>query len=59
MRDQSGDSLFFLVLNANRRSGTLNLKEDEGKQLFNQVIAKSDVLVENFGPGALDRLGLG
>jgi formyl-CoA transferase len=59
MRDQSGDSLFFLVLNANKRSLTLNLKTNEGKQLFNQVIAKSDVLVENFGPGALDRLGLG
>ncbi len=60
MRDaKGGDSLFFLVLNANKRSLTLNLKTDEGKQLFKQVIAASDVLVENFGPGALDRLGLG
>src|SRR5580765_5468409 len=53
------DSLFFLILNANKKSLTLNLKTEEGKQLFKQVIAKSDVLVENFGPGALDRLGLG
>jgi formyl-CoA transferase len=53
------DSLFFLILNANKRSLTLNLKTEEGKQLFKQVIAQSDVLVENFGPGALDRLGLG
>jgi formyl-CoA transferase len=53
------DSLFFLVLNANKQSLTLNLKTEEGKQLFRQVIGKSDVLVENFGPGALDRLGLG
>src|SRR5436853_3508141 len=60
MRDKTdSDSLFFLVLNANKKSLTLNLKTEEGKQLFRQVIAKSDVLVENFGPGALDRLGLG
>jgi formyl-CoA transferase len=60
MRDKpDSDSLFFLVLNANKQSLTLNLKTEEGKELFRQVIAKSDVLVENFGPGALDRLGLG
>ena len=59
LRDQAGDSLFFLVLNANKKSLTLNLKAHEGKELFKQVIAKADVLVENFGPGALDRLGLG
>jgi formyl-CoA transferase len=59
MRDKNSDSLFFLILNANKRSLTLNLKTEEGKELFRQVIAKSDVLVENFGPGALDRLGLG
>jgi formyl-CoA transferase len=53
------DSLFYLVLNANKRSLTLNLKTEEGKALFRQVIAGSDVLLENFGPGALDRLGLG
>ena len=57
--DKGGDSLFFLMLNANKRSLTLNLKTEEGKALFKQVIARSDVLVENFGPGALDRLGLG
>ena len=60
MRDRpDSDSLFFLLLNANKRSLTLNLKTEGGKELFKQVIAKSDVLVENFGPGALDRLGLG
>src|SRR6202795_5224295 len=53
------DSLFFLLFNANKRSLTLNLKTEEGKRLFREVIAKSDVLLENFGPGALDRLGLG
>ncbi|MEJ0016914.1 MAG: formyl-CoA transferase [Acetobacteraceae bacterium] len=60
MRDRTdSDSLFFLVLNANKRSLTLNLKTEEGKALFRKVIEQSDVLVENFGPGALDRLGLG
>src|SRR6476469_11106825 len=60
MRDRTdSDSLFFLILNANKRSLTLNLKTDVGKDLFQKVIAQSDVLVENFGPGALDRLGLG
>jgi formyl-CoA transferase len=59
LRDSDGDSLFFLVLNAYKRSLTLDLKTDAGKALFQQVIAKADVLVENFGPGALDRLGFG
>src|SRR4051812_21598666 len=60
MRDKpDSDSLFFLILNANKRSLTLNLKSEEGKALFRRLIAESDVLLENFGPGALDRLGLG
>src|SRR6195952_4325100 len=60
MRDiKDSDSLFFLVLNANKQSLTLNLKSEEGKALFRKVIEQSDVLLENFGPGALDRLGLG
>jgi formyl-CoA transferase len=60
MRDRNdSDSLFFLLFNANKRSLTLNLKTDRGKELFKELISKSDVLVENFSPGALDRLGLG
>ena len=60
MRDiPDNDSLFFLSFNANKKSLTLNLKEAEGKELFKQLVAKSDVLVENFAPGALDRLGFG
>ena len=58
-RAQNNDELFFLAFNANKRSLTLNLKSDEGKALFRKIIAQSDVLIENFGPGALDRLGLG
>ncbi|MGA9865129.1 MAG: formyl-CoA transferase [Acetobacteraceae bacterium] len=60
LRDKpDSDSLFFLILNAIKRSLTLNLKTEEGKALFREVIGQSDVLLENFGPGALDRLGLG
>jgi formyl-CoA transferase len=60
MRDRKdSDSLFFLLFNANKRSLTLNLKTGRGKELFRELITKSDVLLENFGPGALDRLGFG
>ena len=60
MRDKAdSDSLFFLILNANKQSLTINLKTEQGKALFRKVIEQSDVLLENFGPGALDRLGLG
>ena len=60
MRDIEGeDGLFFLVLNANKKSLTLNLKTDGGKALFRKLVAVSDILVENFSPGALDRLGFG
>jgi formyl-CoA transferase len=60
MRDMpDSDSLFFLILNANKRSLTLNLNTEDGRALFRRLIAESDVLLENFGPGALDRLGLG
>ena len=56
---KDSDSLFFLLFNANKRSLTLNLKTGRGKELFRELITKSDVLLENFGPGALDRLGFG
>jgi formyl-CoA transferase len=59
MADSDDDSLFFLILNANKRSLTLDLKSDEGKALFKKLVAESDVLTENFSPGALARLGLG
>ena len=61
MRDRpDSDSLFFLILNANKRSLTL-IPEDRGREiaLFRRLIGESDVLLENFGPGALDRLGPG
>jgi len=51
------DSLYFTMLNCNKRSLTLNMKSDEGKEIFRKLVDRSDVLVENFGPGVMDRLG--
>jgi formyl-CoA transferase len=51
------DSLYFTMLNCNKRSITLNMKSEEGKQLFIEMVKEADVLVENFGPGAVDRMG--
>jgi formyl-CoA transferase len=51
------DSLYFTMLNCNKRSITLNMKSDRGKEIFTELLKTSDVLVENFGPGVLDRLG--
>lgn len=51
------DSLYFTMLNSNKRSITLNMKSDEGKELFNQLLPRFDILAENFGPGAVDRMG--
>jgi formyl-CoA transferase len=58
LRDVPGvDSLYFTMLNCNKRSITLNMKSEEGKKLFTEMVQKADVLVENFGPGAVDRMG--
>lgn len=51
------DSYYFLVLNANKRSVTLNLKHPEGRALMTSLIRVSDVMIENFSPGAIERLG--
>ncbi len=53
------DSLYFTMLNCNKRSITVNLKNDRGKEVFTRLVKVSDVLLENFGPGVLDRLGFG
>ncbi len=51
------DSLYFTMLNANKRSVTLNTKHETGKKIFERLIEQCDVMVENFAPGALDRMG--
>ncbi|MDH3580122.1 MAG: formyl-CoA transferase [Hyphomicrobiales bacterium] len=51
------DSLYFTMLNHNKRSITLNTKSDKGKEIFEKLLKACDVMVENFAPGALDRMG--
>jgi formyl-CoA transferase len=51
------DSLYFTMLNANKRSITLNTKTEDGKRIFTRLIEECDVMVENFAPGAIDRMG--
>ena len=53
------ESLYFMSVNRNKRSITLNLKTEEGKQILRDLIAQSDILVENNRAGVMDRLGLG
>jgi formyl-CoA transferase len=57
--DMGGAALPFAMLNANKRAVTLNLKTPAGKDLLKEMVARADVLVENFAPGVMDRLGVG
>ena len=58
LRDVPGaDSLYFTMLNSNKRSMTLNTKTEAGKKILTQLIEKCDVMVENYAPGAIDRMG--
>lgn len=60
LRDKDGvDSLYFTMLNHNKKSITLNVKDDKGKKILDDLILKCDVFVENFAPGTLDRMGYG
>src|SRR5947209_7684876 len=51
------DSLYFTMLNSNKRSVTLNPKTEAGARIFKRLIEECDVLVENYAPGAIDRMG--
>jgi formyl-CoA transferase len=58
LRDVKGaDSLYFTMLNGNKRSITVDSKNPKGKEIIERLIKHCDVLVENFAPGALDRMG--
>jgi formyl-CoA transferase len=58
LRDLPGvDSLYFTMLNGNKRSITLDTKNPKGRELFARLIQACDVMVENFAPGAIDRMG--
>ena len=57
LRDIPGvDSLYFTMLNSNKRGMTLNPKTEAGKKIFTKLIEKCDVMVENYAPGAIDRM---
>ena len=58
LRDVKGaDSLYFTMLNGNKRSITIDSKHPKGKEILERLVKTCDVLVENFAPGALDRMG--
>ena len=58
--DKTGfDSWYFLSLNANKRGITLNLKSPKGVAMFKEMVKKADVVVSNFGPGVMEKLGIG
>ena len=56
---RKGESLYYINLNRGKKSITLNLKHPKGKRLFLELVKQCDVLVENFSPGTMERLGLG
>jgi formyl-CoA transferase len=58
LRDVKGDSLYFTMLNGNKRSITIDSKHPKGKEILERLVKVCDVLVENFAPGAIERMGL-
>jgi len=56
---QNGQSMYYITNNRNKRGITLNLKAPEGKELFKNLVRQADVVVENFRPGTMEKLGLG
>jgi crotonobetainyl-CoA:carnitine CoA-transferase CaiB-like acyl-CoA transferase len=57
--DMGGAALPFAMLNSNKKAVTLNLKSEKGRELLREMAARADILVENFAPGVMDRLGVG
>ena len=55
----NGESAYFMNLNRNKRGITLNLKSEEGRQIFMELVRDSDVVLENYRPGVMEKLGLG
>lgn len=54
-----GESAYFMNLNRNKRGMTLNLKTEKGQEIFKKLVAESDIVLENYRPGVMDKLGLG
>jgi len=57
--DMGGAALPFAMLNSNKRAVTLNLKTRQGTELLKEMVARADIVVENFAPGVTERLGIG
>jgi crotonobetainyl-CoA:carnitine CoA-transferase CaiB-like acyl-CoA transferase len=55
----NGESAYFMNLNRNKRGITVNLKSPKGKEVFKELVKKADVVLENFRPGTMEKLGLG
>lgn len=55
----NGESAYYMNLNRNKLGITLNLKEPEGKEIFKEMVKKADVVLENYRPGTMEKLGLG
>ncbi len=56
---RNGESVYYANLNHNKKGITLNLKADEGKEVLKKLVKKADVLIENYRPGVMEKLGLG
>lgn len=55
----NGESAYYINLNRNKRSMTLNLKTEEGKEILRKLVEKADIILENYRPGVMEKLGLG
>ena len=56
---RNGESVYYANLNRKKKGITLNLKKEEGKKIFRELVNKADILLENYRPGVMERLGLG
>ena len=56
---KNGASMYYANVNRGKKGVTLNLKEDKGKKIFLDMVKRADVVVENYRPGVMDKLGLG
>ena len=56
---ENGESAYFINLNRNKRGITLNLKAEKGKEIFRKLVSEYDVVIENYRPGVMEKLGLG
>lgn len=55
----NGESAYYMNLNRNKKGITLNLKSEKGKEIFLELVKKADIILENFRPGTMEKLGLG